>query len=352
MKSQQRHELRTNELADRLGKSLERIRPHLRQIGAAAAILVVVVGTLLMVWRYQTARRERAWTDYFQAYALRDGQALQEVALLHDGQTAALWARQAAGDVQLATGAGDLFVDRRQAEVKLREAEDNFLAVEQGAGQHPLLQRRAQYGLAQVYESLADLERAREYYLRVAEAEPQTALGRAAARRAEELGHDSLQRWYAWFERQEPPEPDPQADVLPQVPDDLDTLPMGPDLPVPGGVPSPPLGDLPDFGPPEQPGEEPQGGLELPEMIELPDVTVPEDGDQPEDGPAAPVDEEADDPQEPDDPQEAADEATGEPEARDGGEEADAADEDGAEAEDARGESLSLNPPETTSESP
>ena len=318
MKSQHRHELQTNELADRLGKNLGRIRPYVRQIAVAVVTLALVAGTLMMVWRYQTARRERAWTDYFQAYALRDAQALQEVALLHDGQVAAIWARQAAGDVQLATGAGDLFVDRRRAETNLREAEDNFLAVANAATQHPLLQLRARYGLAQVYECLGDLERAREYYSRVAEAEPQSALGRAAATRAMELERDSLQRWYAWFERQEPPDPDPDADIFPQVPDDLDTLPMGPGSPVPGGVPTPPLGDFPDFGPPQPPGDEPQDVRELPEAIELPDLEVPEQAETPDDLP---------EPSEAEQPQES------------------------AEADAPAGDSLPLTPPETSSDS-
>ncbi len=333
MKSQHRHELQTNELADRLGKNLGRIRPYVRQIGVAAVTLALVAGTLLMVWRYQTARRERAWTDYFQAYALRDAQALQEVALLHDGQVAAIWARQAAGDVQLATGAGDLFVDRRRAETNLREAEDNFLAVANAATQHPLLQIRARYGLAQVYECLGDLERAGEYYLRVAETEPQSALGRAAATRAVDLERDSLQRWYAWFERQEPPDPDPDADIFPQVPDDLDTLPMGPDFPLPGDVPTPPLGDLPDFGPPLPPGEEPQDVLELPDTIELPDLDVPEETETPDD---LPEPSEAELPV--DIPEPSEDEEAELPQ-------------ESAEAEAPAGDSLPLTPPETSSDS-
>jgi hypothetical protein len=112
MKSQQRHELQTNELADKLGIWLQRIRPYSQQIilGVVPVVVVVVVG--LYMNNQRIARAGAGWSDYFQAFAQRDPQALSEVARLHSGNPAALWAEQAAGDILLATGAGQMFSDR------------------------------------------------------------------------------------------------------------------------------------------------------------------------------------------------------------------------------------------------
>ncbi len=236
MKAQHRHELQTNELADKIGIYLKRMKPYSRQIILGAAALLIVVGVLLYMNNQRSARAGASWGDYFQAFGERDAKALAEVARLHAGSVAGLWAEQAAGDVLLATGAGQMFSDRDEAEKSLRDAEKHFKAVEQAAVQ-PMLRTRAQYGLAQVYESLADTDKACEYYEKVYRDDAESALGTAAKSRLDELSKDSMQRWYAWFERQEPPQPEPGAGgIEPNVPDDLGTLPSRPDLSFPGGL--------------------------------------------------------------------------------------------------------------------
>lgn len=257
MKSQHRHELQTNELADTLGVYMQRIQPYARQIGLGilAVLLVIVVGIYLNNQRL--ARAGAGWSDYFQAFAQRDPKALGEVARLHSGNPAALWAEQAAGDILLATGAGQMFSDRKEAETSLRSAEKHYKAVEQAAARHPMLLNRARYGLAQTYETLADVEKARSYYEKVSQAEGDSSLGRDAKGRFEDLSQNSTERWYAWFERQEPPQPETGAGGLdPNVPDDLDVLPNRPDLSFPGSstpVFEPPI--APDSPPPTEPME-------------------------------------------------------------------------------------------------
>jgi hypothetical protein len=253
MKSQQRHEMQTNELADRLGNWLQRVKPYWHQIALGAAVVVVVAIVVVYFNNQRIARNAAGWSDYFQAFAMRDPQALSEVARLHSGNPAALWAEQAAGDLMLATGAGQVFTDREEAEQSLRNAEQHFLAVEQAAARQPLLLVRARYGLAQTYETMADTEKARNYYQIVYQAEPDSALGRVAKERFDELSGDATERWYAWFDRQEPPQPEGGVGGFdPQVPDDLDRLPSYPDLSFPGSespsvVPLvPPEGTFPD----------------------------------------------------------------------------------------------------------
>ena len=91
--------------------------------------------------------------------------ALEEVAGQQSGSTAALWARQAAGDMELATGVIRCCIEiEKRLGKSLKDAEKQFLAVEQDGARYPMLLQRARYGLAQVYESLCVLDKARDYY--------------------------------------------------------------------------------------------------------------------------------------------------------------------------------------------
>jgi hypothetical protein len=72
-------------------------------------------------------------------------------------------------------------------------------------------------------------------------------LGKAAKRRFDRLSDKSVQRWYAWFERQEPVPPKMPAGGLggePKVSDDLDMLPERPDLSFPASSISEQLKDI------------------------------------------------------------------------------------------------------------
>ena len=104
MKSQKRHELQTNELADHLGRYLQAIQPYQNLVlfGAVAAILIV--GGFLYLSKQQAAKASASWSDYFMALGEQRADALEEIAQIHDGSTAAWWSLQSAGDFQLADG--------------------------------------------------------------------------------------------------------------------------------------------------------------------------------------------------------------------------------------------------------
>jgi hypothetical protein len=185
----------------------------------------------------QQAKAGASWEDYFGAMVEQQPEALIEVARLHSDSTAALWARQAAGDMKLSTGAMLLFRDRNEARKSLKDAEKEFLAVEQDGARYPMLLQRARYGLAQVYESLCEVEKARDYYTKVASAEPNSALGQLAQRRHDQIAGRDSERWFAWFEKQVPKPPAgpmPGPGQEPNVPADLGVLPERSDLPPTG----------------------------------------------------------------------------------------------------------------------
>ncbi len=262
MKTERRHELQTNILADYLGKQIQTVRPHSRTIMIGViAVLVVIIGYVYFS-QQQRARAGNAWANYFKAIGNRDVKELEGVAEQHSGTVAGFWARQATADLKLAKGSGELFTDRTEAKKSLREAEQNYLAIEKDATAYPLLVERARFGLAQVYEGFSEVAKAQKYYEKVATDKPSSALAKAAQHRAEQLADTSAESWYNWFGRQTPVarRTAPPGKVGPDVPGDLDSLSDKPDLKLPSEAVSMEL-EAPQQGdakPAEKPQEQPK----------------------------------------------------------------------------------------------
>lgn len=251
MKTQRRHDLHTNLLADYLGRQLQQLRPHAKQISVTGLFVLLAFVLGMYMWGHRRATLEVDWAEFFRAFDDRNANSLDEVIQSRGDRPAALWARQALGDVKLASGSGGLFVDRKAAEASLNEAEKHFRVVEKDGGSYPLLVERARFGLAQVYESLSDTQKAKQYYEKVA-ADPNSPLAKVAKRRAEQLADDSVQGWYAWFAKQEPVVA-PRASGKPGTPEpkaplDIESVPEKSDLKAPAieGTPQPKPTPVPD----------------------------------------------------------------------------------------------------------
>lgn len=268
MKTQRRHELQTNELADNLGRYLQQIQPYSKHI-LLGVVAVFVLGLVLMYMsNAQYRKRAEGWSSYYQAVANREVKELQDVARQYADSEAALWALLSAGDINLASGSAQLFSDREEAADLLDQAEKDLLEVERRGGQHPALVRRARFSLAQVYEAKADVKKARQYYELVAKSDPKSALGKEAKQRFDDLSSESIEEWYAWFAEQEPPQPTGDTGGLgPQMPNDLDLLPERPDISFPGSTIPSDLG----LGP-----NTPQGDNKPVDESKLPDLTPPD----------------------------------------------------------------------------
>jgi hypothetical protein len=128
MKSDRRHELQTNVLADWLGEHLESLRPHAMPI-ALVAIAIVALG-LGSIWYFGNAGQTsaEAWMTYFGAFNQREpGKVLEHLADEKTSAAAALWARQSIGDLNLAQGTQRLFTDRIEAKKLLEFLNNDML---------------------------------------------------------------------------------------------------------------------------------------------------------------------------------------------------------------------------------
>ena len=236
MKSDRRHELQTNVLADWLGEHLESLRPHAIPI-ALVAIAIVALG-LGSIWYFGSEGQTsaEAWQTYFGAFNQREtGKVLEHLADEKTSAAAALWARQSIGDLNLAQGNQRLFTDRIEAKKLLEKAEAAYKEVA-AAATEPMLKSRSRLGLGKVNEALCKPEEAEKYYAQVAESEKGTAIGKLAADDAKRMKDQREVALLVWFDKQQPKKPAPLPGAgggLPGLPNDL---PERPDISPPSGL--------------------------------------------------------------------------------------------------------------------
>ena len=123
MKSERRHELQHNDLADWIFKTYERITPY-RNTNLGVGLLVVV---LLMAWwfwhNHRMAQAGEAWNSLgVPVYEpqFRGDQTIGRMsgtAQTHAGTSAAEWAEVFAGDAALMNGTNKILTDKKAASI-------------------------------------------------------------------------------------------------------------------------------------------------------------------------------------------------------------------------------------------
>ncbi len=269
MKTERRHELQTNVLADWLGHKTEAILPYSKLIVGGAAVALIIAMVAVFISNEQFEQSARGWADYFAAASGDSPDRLRSVAEDHAGTLPGLWAMQREADLELARGIRALYTNRGEATEALAAARKLYELVDKGALGQPDLRQAALFGLAQAYEAEGDVEKAKDNFDRAAKAASESALAKQAKARLERLEQDDVSEFLAWFDRQTP---------QPRAAD--------------GGFPG---GGFPGGG---FPGGGDAGGLDLPrDLTELPgrpDVSVPTTGAPTSDrGSALPTDEPA-----------------------------------------------------------
>lgn len=199
MKTQRRHELQTNALADRLGALLVWFEANYRTVLGIAVAALLIVGVYVSLNRYSAAKLERGWNAYYQAQTQQNIEAMRQVADENQGTAAGTWARLWVADELLRSGVEQQFQDRSQANDDLRKAAADY---EQVISQRvdSLLIQRAKLGLARAYESLDQLEEARKVYRELATG----VFADQAEARLADLDRPQTKAFYDWFAAQDP----------------------------------------------------------------------------------------------------------------------------------------------------
>ncbi len=235
MKTERRHQLETNELADSLAHWVESARPYFRTVVGLLIAVVALVFLYALVSRHSAAKTQEAWDDYFQAsneYFMGMNPAseekLDDLADKYPGTSAAWWARTAIGDMKLIEGANLLYRDRTLARERLNSAVEQYETVLKEAKESAVLVR-ATYGLARAQESLGDVKLARESYATIVTRWPTNALADVAQTRVKDLEKTETQEFYDWFKQQNPGKSLLDVPGKPGEKPDFDLNTLGPD---------------------------------------------------------------------------------------------------------------------------
>ena len=177
MKTERRHELKQNVLADALAAKIEAAKPYGRVIAGVVLAVVVIAGVMVYSNIQSRKAKDAAWTDYFikgipiethvagqdqpdVAQVEVDLKTLDRLANDHPSDPLGHWALLTAADQRLSTGIGNLIKPTRsQGEEELKTAVGNYTNV-LARTNDPLFQQRALSGLARAHESLGDLAEA------------------------------------------------------------------------------------------------------------------------------------------------------------------------------------------------
>jgi hypothetical protein len=219
MKAAHRKELHTNLLADRMGRLVEGMKTAPRSTSLMVWVFVVLALGTLGVWRYAASatysQRSALWVSVDTAsHNPENGiRQLANIGKEIPGSLAGRTARFELARIRLEQGQTSLtaFVQRAGAVESVEEARRLYGQLVNECADSPLLTQEAMMGVAKAEESLAgvadpkdpekklgDLGRALEDYQQLAAKYPDSVLGKAAAKRAEELQQQGseVERFY------------------------------------------------------------------------------------------------------------------------------------------------------------
>ncbi len=241
MKSEERHRLETNVMADRLAHWIDTLRPYATSV--AGILLFVFIA--MFAWSYlsgsSSARQSQAWDAYNDAVMspMPNLELLRESAEEHPGTKMQQLADITWADGQVWMAARDYLYNKAGVNAALGNATTAYQSILQSSDDERL-QNRARLGLARVYEMQNELGKARDEYLKVTGGYAEFAKERAKA-----LADTKTQDVCAWLATAVPPRrPSPMG---PGTPGQTPNFSAG-DMPLPnagqaGGTPSGGVGE-------------------------------------------------------------------------------------------------------------
>ncbi len=206
MKSERRHELEHNQLADWLNKQIETVKPYQNLVLGGILLVVVLVGAYAWYTRQANARLATGWNDFYAAFSKRNPYPgdFADIAANYPNTHLGFWSHVVAGDLHLAQGCNQRFVSRVGGNQELQQALDNYTPVLQNIRGNDMLRERAMFGAARAYESLTDVDKALQHYENVVRIWPDGTYAAVAQRRIDALKLPSVDEMYKKFAQFDP----------------------------------------------------------------------------------------------------------------------------------------------------
>ena len=231
MKSEERHRLETNVVADRLAVWIDRLRPYATSV--AGIVLFVLIA--MFAWSYMSgassAWQAEAWDAYNEAVVspMPNLELLRHSAEEHQGTKMQQLADITWADGQVWLAARDYLYNKAGVTAALTNATTAYQSILSSTDDERL-KNRARLGMARVYEMQNELEKARAEYEKVT-----GGYADFAKERAKQLGEKKVQDVYAWLATATPPRrPSP---VGPGTPGKTPGFSVN-DMPLPGETPA------------------------------------------------------------------------------------------------------------------
>jgi predicted negative regulator of RcsB-dependent stress response len=208
MKSEERHKLQQNELADYLAKIVERIKPYQNAI-LGGIIMILVVVLLVRWWTGKSATESETANAAFYnalngAMGSNEPAELIAVAEKYPDNSAAPFAALAAADMYLNNGSDMLFQNKAKANADLGDAVALYQKILPSLNTSYLI-AKANFGLARAQECQNQLSEAKKHYEEVVKIQPDGPYGVLAKRRLENLNLPATKEYYDKFAKFEPP---------------------------------------------------------------------------------------------------------------------------------------------------
>lgn len=203
MKSERRHELQHNALADWMARTGEELKPYQNLILSVVVIGLVTFAAYTWWSRTSASQAAKAWGEFNDGMETRDLTELTQVIENYPDTKVAHTATVLSGDYRLNNGCYQLFENKVIGEQQLSKA---IILYESDLRQSksPMLLERATFGLARAKEAKGNLEEAERYYREVVANWSDGAYAEAANQRLDELKRPEIKQLYDDFRNFDP----------------------------------------------------------------------------------------------------------------------------------------------------
>lgn len=194
MKSEERHQLEQNELADWVIRLVALLRPYLIYIFVAAIVLVGVLIGLSIQSNAHLQAQQDAWREFFQA---ADSAQFEVLLSRYPKSAAAPYTRLRIGDLKFDEGKKILITNRTRALSLFDEAIKFYEELTQNSATPSDVRQQALFGIGLVQESKGALEEAKKAYESVVTEYAGSEFALRAQNRIQQLDTPSAKEFYA-----------------------------------------------------------------------------------------------------------------------------------------------------------
>jgi hypothetical protein len=194
MKAEHRKELQTNVLADHLGKAIQGIKEGPSRGTMIFVGVVALAGLLIFIWWYFWSASQAAdsarWTawDGLTTPAALDGFAQNKD---NQGTTPGRVARFQIARISLLSGMRELGSSRAAALENIRKAARTYEELANESSDAPLFVQEALLGAGKANEALGEVDKAKGFYQKLADAHPDSPFGKDARAQLARLEKDA-----------------------------------------------------------------------------------------------------------------------------------------------------------------